>query len=289
MSISDIDVATIAQGLKVRKKLLGPTLLFLGARAGAMFRSKTLYDELSPFSQRPFASLSQIEKFQTCVHLLEQDRFSEKDIHYILLRSLQDIFVTDIDRYVAGLVKLNFIQLIVTTNIDVGLEAALSWIGLNAKSDFNVFIPGIRSSSPVPSFSKKQVGNKPTLVKLYGELAIGHYSLKHRDKHFDSSTQLYQQLQEMHNWNILMVGFDPVWDAAIVPLLLPCTGTLWYVNEETLLPNSWLFQSLERSNTAQCLLGPRGESEKFFQSLYQHTVASAPLPSLAQQGSLPAY
>ncbi len=280
MDIRDITVTMIAEGLKVRKKLQGPTLLFLGARAGALFRSKTLYDELRPFSQRPFATLNEGEKFQTCVRLLEQDRFSETDAHYILLRSLQDIFVQDIDIYVAALVKLNFFQLIVTTNIDVGLEAALGWIGLSMKSDFDVFIPSIRSSSPVPSFSKQQISSKPTLVKLYGELAMGHYSLKHRDKHFGSSTQLYQQLQEMHNWNILMVGFDSLWDAAIMPLLFPCTGKLWYVNEETPTSNSLLFQSLQHSN-AQCLLGTKGDSEKFFQSLHQYIVGSAPLPSLA--------
>jgi nucleoside phosphorylase len=281
MSISVIDVAMIAQGLKVRQKLQGPTLLFLGARVGALFHSQTLYEELRPFSQHSFAPFEQIENFQACVRLLTQDRFSDAEIHSILLRSLQDAFVQHIDQYVASLVKLNFFQLIVTTNIDAGLEAALSSIGLRMENDFNVFIPGTHSSSSIPTLSKKHSINKPpTLVKLYGELAIGNYSLKHRDKLFAGNTQLSQQLRSMRDWNILMVGFDPVWDAATVSILFPCARTLWYVNEETPSHDSEIFKYLQSRKT-QCLLGVKGSSEKFFQSLYQQIVGSTPLPSLA--------
>jgi nucleoside phosphorylase len=283
MSISVIDVAMIAQGLRVRQKLQVPTLLFLGARAGALFHSQTLYDELRPFSQDSFATFDQIEKFQACVHLLAQDRFSDTEIHSILLRSLPDVFVQNIDRYVAALAKLNFYRLIVTTSINAGLEAALSWIGLRKNNDFDVFIPGTSSSSSVPSLSSEHVSDRLplfTLVKLYGELAMGQYSLKRRGKLIESNTQHYQQLRSMRNWNILMVGFDPVWDAAIVPILFPCAGKLWYVNEETPSYDSEVFKYLQLPN-AQCLLGVKGSSEKFFQSLYQHIVGSAPLPSLA--------
>jgi nucleoside phosphorylase len=184
---------------------------------------------------------------------------------------------------VAALTKLNFFRLIVTTNINAGLEEALSWIGLCKNTDFDVFIPGIDSSSSVPSLRSKQVNDGSslfTLVKLYGELAIGQYSLKHRDKLIERNTQHNQQLRSMRNWNILMVGFDPVWDAAIAPILFPCAGKLWYVNEETPSYDSEIFKYLQFRN-AECLLGVKGSSEKFFQSLHQLIVGSAPLPSLA--------
>jgi nucleoside phosphorylase len=281
MSITNTDVPKIAQGLRVREKLQVPTLLFLGARAGALFHSEVFYDILSPFSQHPFATLNQTEKFQSCIRLLEDERFTDADIHAILAQSLQDPFIQNIDRYVAPLVKYHFCQLIATTNLDLGLEAALSRIGLHIHKDFEVFIPDAQSSGSVPSLSTKQVEDGYplcTLVKLYGEL----YSLKNRKELFAGDVQRYQQLQNMRNWNILMVGFDPVWDAAIVNILLPCAGKLWYVNEERPPDDDPVFKYLQHHN-AQCLLGEEGNSEIFFRSLHRHIFGSTPLPAFTPQ------
>src|SRR5579859_4848198 len=203
MSITHIDVARIAEGLRIRQKLQAPSLLFLGARAGALFRSQNLYDELSRFSYHSLAAFDQIAKFQACVRLLEQDRFSNTDIHYTLLRLLQASYGQDTEQYLAALIRLNFFQLIVTTNIDVGLEMALSRINLHAKSDFDVFIPSVRSRSSAPPLSIRRARDSYppfTLVKLYGELAMDRYDFKHRGKAFESGTQLYQQLRDMRNW-----------------------------------------------------------------------------------------
>jgi nucleoside phosphorylase len=286
--MTNIDVAGIAQELSIRQKWHVPTLLFLGARASALFHSRTLYDDISPFSQYPFTTLNQIEKFQACIRLLEQDRFSDTDIHNILSRSFQDWFIQDTDRYVAALIKRGFFQFIVTTNMDIGLELALEETGLFMKKGFDVFIPATHSSGSVPSFSKKDISDRPpTLIKLYGELALGRYSIKKRDKFFADDTQLYQQLQEMRTLNILMVGFDPQWDAAIVPLLFPCKGKLWYVNEETPLPGTLQFKSLQ-SRGEHYLLGAEGSSEKFFQSLYEHLTGNPPFATSRSEPVLPA-
>ena len=84
-----------------------------------------------------------------------------------------------------------------------------------------------------------------------------------------------------------MVGFDPVWDAAIVNILFPCAGKLWYVNEETPSHDSKVFEYLQSPNV-QCLLGEKeGSSANFFQSLYRYIFGSTPLPSLAPQVETP--
>ena len=292
MSISEITIATMAQCLKVRQKLQKPTLLFLGAKAGALFQSQTLYDKLQRFSPRRYDARNQLARFHQCIGILEKGQFSETEIHYILSRSLEDSFIEDTHKYIAALVKYNFFQLIATTNIDVGLEAALDWLGLRVNNDFKVFLPGISSSSSAPSLRKEDASNKQkALVKLYGELALGHYNLKQRDQFFANDRQLFQGLQQMQNWNILMVGFDPVWDVAVVPLLLPCAATLWYVNEDAPAQNPPIFQWLQASHNTHYLLGTDGDHEKFFRVLYQHVIGSAPLfdpraepaPSVARQ------
>jgi len=289
MSIAIIDAVAIAQGLKVRKNLQVPTLLFLGARAGALFDSQTLYNELHPSGQDALVPLDPTESFQTCIRLLTQNHFNETEIHSILLQSLPDTFVHNIDRYVAALTKLNLFRLVVTTNINASLEEALHWIGLQKNTDFDVFVPGTDTDSPIPSINKPATNESPPfmLVKPYGELAVGHYDLKQRGKFFEDSPQIYRQLRSMRNWNILMVGFDPVWDAAVIPLLLPCVGKLWYVNEEAPSQSSEIYKYLQLRNV-ECLLGIKGSSERFFLSLYQQIAGSAPLPPLpSRKESLP--
>ena len=84
-----VDIAEIAHALKMKKNNNQSMVLFLGSRAGALFRSQPFYEFMKPYSTRSFGKLSDQERFVECYKLLQQERFGDRDIHNILMQSLR--------------------------------------------------------------------------------------------------------------------------------------------------------------------------------------------------------
>src|SRR5947209_5906961 len=69
--VSVIDVKAMADLLDTRRKHGKRTLLFLGARAGGLYRSYAFYDSLKTFSKLNFAKMSRPKQFEECYELLK--------------------------------------------------------------------------------------------------------------------------------------------------------------------------------------------------------------------------
>ena len=71
-NIKAIDVPSLAQMLQNQKNNNQKTVLILGARVGALYRSPDLYEWVQQSSKRDFAGMSQRERFSECYNILRQ-------------------------------------------------------------------------------------------------------------------------------------------------------------------------------------------------------------------------
>src|SRR6266566_8954815 len=108
------DVVTIAQRLKMRKANNHPTTLFLGARAGGLFRSEHFYETLGGFSSRDFNKLTHEEQFKECYNILEAVHLSETELDNLLKTSLQNLDTIEADICLAELVKDGIFHIVIS-------------------------------------------------------------------------------------------------------------------------------------------------------------------------------
>lgn len=253
-----LDITEIAQELEIRKKNDTPTVLFLGSRAGGLFRSQFFYKTLQAFSTRNFSMLSQTEQFAECYRILTSGHFGESDIHAILRVSQQSLAPTKTDIIVANLVTQGFFEIIITTNIDDTLEQALAIVGAREDQDYVVFIPDNRHGWD-------KYPHQPHIIKIFGDFSSRQYDIE-RSNFLDNREKLRANIEGTLAKNVLMIGLDPLWDGNLIPAFPKQGGDLWYINEVELSPNDFLFQAL-RDRLVTYLVGKSGSYENFWQLL----------------------
>src|SRR6266550_613072 len=139
--IVKVEIADIAQALKMRKDDKQSMVLFLGARAGALFHSQHFHELMKGFSTRNFNTLSPQEQFAECYQVLQQDRFNDREIHIILTQSLREMKAIEVNICLAELVREELFDIIISTNVDKFLEDAFKEMGMKEQDDFDVIIP----------------------------------------------------------------------------------------------------------------------------------------------------
>lgn len=259
-----VDGIEIARSLRADKK--APTILFLGSRAGALFRSKDFYERLQQFSMRDFSYLSRIEQFSECYHVLQR-HFTASDLHAILQDSLQSLPLLSVDSQLADLVKKGIFDIIISTNLDDALERALLQAGMSGGRDFQVVIP--QRDVSLAFDDSHEEGKKPCLlIKLFGDFGAHEYEIRRRDSYFKDFEKLKQSLAVTLSQETLLIGYDPQWDSS-VDTLFPVTGQkIWYVNED-LDEDSQIFHLLQNRSSGH-LIGTQGSYEIFIQDLYRY-------------------
>lgn len=224
---SAVQMTGIARLLQKRMDAGRSTVLFLGARAGGLFRSKTLYSKVQYFSSRAFNSMPRIEQFGECCRVLVEEDLQRNEIDTILTESLEDLQITETDASLAELVKRGFFDTIISTNIDDLLTKAFVCVGMKEFNDFQVFIPHQSSVEDIESPQQRQFCR---LIKVFGDLASGEYYIRN-DFYLETQERLKAYLEFTLENNVLMLGYDPFWDRAI-DTIFPLEGQeLWYVNE----------------------------------------------------------
>ncbi len=254
------DIMTMAEFLKLRRKTQSTTVLFLGSRTGGLFRSSLLYDILRPFNT-DLERLLPLQKFSAYFRIL--DTLDLGDVYEIVRTALNQINIGEADVYVAQLAKRRFFNMLVTTNIDDLLKQAFVWTGMKEPRDFDVLIAKSKTEKSPLTGRKSPF----TIIKAFGDLATGEYAIKSRVRHLEAAKNLKEIMDDIRDWNILIVGLDPAWDQHIMRVLFPRNGTVWYVNEESPSEDSALADYL-RECKAQCIIGPEGQYEHFFHDLY---------------------
>jgi hypothetical protein len=278
-------IQKMVQLLNMRKNMKRRTILFLGARTGGLFRSQAFYKDLKPFSLRDFSDMDDFEKFAECYRLLSRSEdFSETDIDTILTNALREVKVAYIDICIAELLKQGIFDLVITTCIDDILEQALIYMG--QQRNFSTFVPG-RDPSTQNRSMQLGLGRNDTIKiwKVFGDILSCSYYLPNRISHVQEHSDLRSVLEETRARDILMVGFDPVWDGDLVSTLFPRTASphsFWYVNAQKPEEGSALSQYLEDCG-AKCINGVEGNHENFFQKLYLDMTGKLPAPYQIEQ------
>lgn len=259
---STANVIDIARWLKKRKENDRSTTLFLGARAGGLFRSKTLYSTSQYFSPRTFHNMTQTQQFGECYRVLCEGDFVSGDIHSILVASLQSLKIAEADSLLANLVQAGIFDTIISTNIDNLLPKAFEEAGIKTGEDFQIFIPQQHSLDEVLYRQHEQLS---TLIKISGDLEIGEYNLFKQNFYFETHDSLKMFLSSLLSHATLMLGYDPFWDRVIHPIL-PLEGEeLWYANEER---PAWPLSTILQNRKGRCVVGGEGSYESFMQKLH---------------------
>ena len=265
---SAVQVKDMARWLQENKDAGRSTVLFLGARTGGLFRSKTLYDEVKYFSSRAFNSMSQIERFGECCRVLLEEDLRRSEIETILFKSLKGLQITETDISLAELVKRGFFDTIISTNIDDLLTKAFVDMGMKEAYDFQVFIPHQSSIEDIESPQQRQFCR---VIKVFGDLASGEYNIRN-DFYLETQESLKVHLESTLENDVVMLGYDPFWDRSI-NTIFPLEGQeLWYVNEGEVKP----FLKLLWHRRGKYIVGRERNYDHFIQALHWYLLGERP-------------
>jgi len=263
-------IQEMADMLEIRKKNNHPTVLLLGTRAGRLFRSAHVYESLQKLSSRNFHQLSRILQFQECHTLLMSDKFSEADLHSILQTSLKGLHVSEADACLASLIKHEYFDEIISTNIDDVLEEALLQIDLKEGRDYDV----TRIGRSVVHYERR---HPYRIIKLFGDFVSRDYTVRERPAHFEEQSRR-NFLQNLLEKDLLLVGIDLAWDQDILRLIsLKTSGSVWFVSEEDdIVDKSSFLADILRARHATPILGHEGSYDHFFQKVHRCLLGNVP-------------
>ncbi len=255
--------------LKMQEKNNQGMVLFLGARAGSLFHCQDFYEQLEVYSTSNFATRSRAEKFAECYKVLQTGRFSENEIHTILTASLRHTAVAEAHALIAELIKQGVFDIIISTNIDNHLEDALKELGMEEQYDFGVFLPNPERES-LREFLYPETRQPCTIkiIKTFGDLSSRVYNIIRRDSWLDAVQGMKNYLEAILARDVLVIGFDPVWDRAMFRAFPVHKNSLWLVSEEGASVRQAFLSRVGHSRQIKLITGKAGGFEQFFKALY---------------------
>lgn len=235
-------------------------VLFLGAKAGGFFDNEDLYMKVKGYSTETFDELNSEQKFQLCYRILEN--FSERDRDSVLSQSLSTKQVYRLeDDYLAGLIKANFFDVIISTNIDLLLEDTLRRERVREFSDYQLFIYGKTPTKEIVDLYHDLV------LKIFGDLESKYYKTAGDEFLIGEDEDLRDFLESILDNDVLIVGYDPVWDGPLDKAFFMKGGELIYVNDMPLQADSFIARVIERRK-GKCLIGEQGTYQSFMRDLH---------------------
>ncbi len=268
-----ITIHEIAHSLKIRQGASSSTVLFLGARAGGLFGNGVLYENIKGFrySTTNFDTLPDTEQFQECYRVLE-DRFNESNRHDVLTVSLKKgVNYRSEDDCLAELVKAGVFDTIISTCIDTLLEEALLREQVGTARGYHLRIVGLHSTDIITTSNRDC-----TVLKIFGDLSSRKYASAGNEFTLDADRALKQYLERALRENVLIVGYDPVWDRPIERAFDEYGGDIIHVNEEELAEQSHIAQVIQMRR-GQCLIGGQGGYRRFMKDLHREFTLHGPL------------
>ena len=98
-----------------------------------------------------------------------------------------------------------------------------------------------------------------------------------RDFYLDSIQDLKGILEHILAHDVLIIGFDPVWDAEMARAFPVGNGPLWLVTEEDVSNRHPLASLVKHGRQVKCITGKIGSSEQFLKALYWHLYEKMPV------------
>jgi hypothetical protein len=265
-------IEEIANVIQSHRRINEPLVLVLGARTGALCRNQTLYSRVSKTTSPPdsFDTLSEQEKFRESYKAL-QHYFSRSEVDTILKVALFNLAVTEGDRLLAELICAGYFETVISTGLDISLEGAIHAEEVRAQFAYQFLIQG---REPIEDIIRPyRAGSK--IIKLYGVVRPNHessYNGPRNEFELDSKEhrELRAFLEETFAKDLMIVGYDLIWDAPIKnAFLAPRRGNIYYVNEALLVEDDDLKRVIEKRQGRYLLDPQKGQYSPFIKELHQ--------------------
>jgi hypothetical protein len=284
VAVEPIDVAALVQMLQDKKNNNQKTVLVLGGRAGALYRSTEFYRWLEQLSKRDLAGMSQLKRFSECYHVLRQLKadgsISSRDIKFGLIHALEKVNFSEEEDCLIELVQQGLFQIILSNNADDLLYSAFIGSGLKEQGDF-VDCPLERlpiEEAMQENLDRIAYENKQDicrLVRAYKDIDAFVHELNKPKAQEAGSRYLRSLLQKLMAKEALIVGLDAQWDHSLLSALPPQIKTVWFVNEDEAMKDMFLAQNpqIERFYYVG---GGHGEYKLFIRAFYFQINQSLP-------------
>jgi TIR domain len=222
-------IEKIAEMLVERRERGKQPVLFLGTRAGGLFSNRVLlYEELKGCGLVDLARLPDSKRFQECYSILTGRFVDESGQRGLLATIAGPLAYREEDRLLSGLVRAGFFKTIITTNIDGLLEDAYGASGLREGEDYRVYSAGESGleelQSSIPPYGE--------IIKVLGDLNKLNYSIKASNFDRGAVPGFKAFLQAKLGEEVLVLGYDAVWDRGIEETFPATGGTVWYVSND---------------------------------------------------------
>lgn len=243
--------AEIARFLSTQENGGNRAILFLGSRTGFFFDNEFLYDLLKDFSPKNFENLSSIEVFHECYSIMET-RLSERDANAALESALGSVKDREEDNILAELLEAGVFDSVITTNIDSLLEDTLKERRIKKPQPIN----GYTTSNF--HLDTKRI----PIVKVFGELESRKYRIPGGIWNIKNNWQLQSFLSSKLSSDVLVIGYDLIWDGIVEPLFSKTGGKIIYVNEKLPPEGSHISEAIKKRE-GQYLVGNLGSYRLF--------------------------
>ncbi len=276
VAVKTIDVPTLVQMLQDKKANNQRTVLILGGRTGALYRSAELYDWLQQLSKRDFTGMSQQDRFSECYTVLRQLKAekgtSSRDIKSGLIRALAKVNFSEEEDCVIELVQQGLFQVILYNNVDDLLYDAFIGSGWKEPLDF-VDCPLERlpieeaMQESLDRIAHEYKQDACRLVRAYKDIDAFVHALDRPKIQAENSRYLKNLLQKLRAREALIIGLDAQWDQTILSALPPQIKTVWFVNEDEAMKDMFLMHN-QQIDQFHYVVGGHGEYRMFTRALY---------------------
>lgn len=242
-----IDMATISNNLRLRRRQGVDTVLVLGSRTGSFFHSQYFRDTLLQFSDPSFAYLLPEEQFSASYQLLTKEGlFTSDEVDTILIRSLQEVAQADI--CLSELIRRGLFRTVVSTNVDDVLERALERVGMRPARDFDVY--SFDTDERVERVRNVRKDHC-RIIKIFGSIASNNHTINRHD-YLVKQQKIAGFLRRVLHDDVLTIGLDPYWDAEFYRVLPVSEKAWWFVNDDEQLLEAVLPEPLKSGRLPQC-------------------------------------
>lgn len=264
MTILASDIKELADFLKRKRNDGDRVTLFLGHRTGTLYNGG-LYEALknyaniaedllnplrhdTPIAKEIFRWIHALHNstnsptssgFKKCYSFLKK-YFNESGIHTILLKATSlnpPAFIAE-SELMAKLIKAEFFDTILTTNFDTLLEDACSSLGIKSPEDYRLFICDSENNNIRKIRHDDSRYGK--IIKVFGDIKSRNERTVGNEFNLDNDPLLKDFLATTLTKDVMVLGYDPIWDKSIEQAFQKTNAKLWYINEKKPASDSYL-------------------------------------------------
>jgi hypothetical protein len=267
-AISTREIAMLLREHREREQHMA---LFLGSRTSGWMDNAIFYDTVGKFGTNEFYGLNTVGQFGRSHKILSNKRFKEADVHHVLWKALEGLHQREEDDWLVELIQEDLFSVILSTSIDNFVENACLHVGMKEGRDFDV-LNLLRSPNQKLDLRQRR---GLMIVKVFGDLESRCYATAGKELDVTTRPMLRASLSSLLAQEMLMIGYDPIWDRAVEQVFPISSEAVYYVNEQEPADDMLLYDILFQRHSKYCVA--EANSYKDFLKVLRRSF-SQPLP-----------